>query len=633
MTRGYLRCHPTSRLPHMNFLTLENISKSYADRQLITGLSLSINKGEKVALVAKNGTGKTTLLRIAAGAEPADDGRTYLRKEIRVALLEQEPVLPHGKNVLEAVFDTDHPMLLAVKEYERCLLHPENKNDFDAAMEQMELLKAWDYEAQVKQILSRLSITQLEQDVSTLSGGQKKRVALAKLLIDDPDFLILDEPTNHLDLEMIEWLEKYLSKPGLTLLIVTHDRFFLENVCSEIIELDDQNLYRYKGNYSYFLEKKSQREAAEEASVDRARNLLRKELDWMRRQPKARTTKAKSRIDSFYDLKERASGKTEDDELKLEINIQRLGGKMVEFHHVYKGYGGQKLISNFTYKFKTRERVGIVGRNGSGKSTLLRLMTGREKPDSGKIVIGETVQFGYYSQEGIQIKDDKRVIEVIREIADFIPLTKGKTLSASQLLERFLFTSSSHYTYVSKLSGGEKRRLFLLTILMKNPNFLILDEPTNDLDIVTLNVLEEFLLDFPGCLVVVSHDRHFMNKLVDHLLVLEGEGVVKDFPGNYHDYIAWKETAPVANKPEKEEVTQKKTPKEKKRLSYLEKREFESLEKEIQLLEQRKAELTEAMSAGDADFAAIQKFSSELSEVMKQLELKSDRWLVLSELN
>jgi ATP-binding cassette subfamily F protein uup len=615
----------------MNFLTLENISKSYADRALIENLSLSINKGEKVALVAKNGTGKTTLLRIAAGIESVDDGKTYLRKEIRTAFLEQEPALSHGKNVLEAVFDTDHPMLLAVKEYERCLLHPEKKKEFDAAMEKMELLKAWDYEAQVKQILSRLNITQLEQPVSTLSGGQKKRVALAKLLIDDPDFLILDEPTNHLDLEMIEWLEKYLSKPSLTLLMVTHDRFFLDNVCNEIIELDDQHLYRYKGNYSYYLEKKAQGEAAEEASVDRARNLLRKELDWMRRQPKARTTKAKSRMDAFYDLKERAASKTEEDELKLEIHIQRLGGKIVEFHHVHKSYGHQKLLRDFTYKFKSRERVGIVGRNGSGKSTLLRLMTGREKPDSGKIVMGDTVQFGYYSQEGIQLKEDKRVIEAVREIADFIPLIKGKTISASQLLERFLFPQSSHYTYVSKLSGGEKRRLFLLTILMKNPNFLILDEPTNDLDIITLNVLEDFLLDFPGCLAVVSHDRHFMNKLVDHLLVLEGDGMVKDFPGNYHEYIAWKESETPKVTVEKKEETPRQKPKEKRRLSYLEKREFESLEKEIRQLEQRKIELTEAMSAGDADFAAIQKFSSELSDVMKQLESKSDRWLELSE--
>lgn len=615
----------------MNFLTLENISKSYAERVLIDGLSVSINKGEKVALVAKNGTGKTTLLRIAAGIETADEGKIYLRKEIRTAFLDQEPELSRDKNVLEAVFDTDHPMLLAVKEYERCLLHPEKKHEFDAVMEKMELLKAWDYEAQVKQILSRLNIAQLEQPVSTLSGGQKKRVALAKLLIDDPDFLILDEPTNHLDLEMIEWLEKYLSKPGLTLLMVTHDRFFLENVCNEIIELDDHQLYRYKGSYSYYLEKKAQREAAEEASVDRARNLLRKELDWMRRQPKARTTKAKSRIDAFYDLKERASSKTEEDELKLEINIQRLGGKIVEFHHVHKSYGHQKLLSDFTYKFKSRERVGIVGRNGSGKSTLLRLMTGREKPDSGKIVIGDTVQFGYYSQEGIQLKEDKRVIEAVREIADFIPLTKGKTISASQLLERFLFPQLSHYTYVSKLSGGEKRRLFLLTILMKNPNFLILDEPTNDLDIITLNVLEDFLLDFPGCLAVVSHDRHFMNKLVDHLLVLEGNGIVKDFPGNYNEYLARKESETPAAPVERKTEAPTKVVKEKKRLSYLEKREFETLEKEIPQLEHRKAELTSMMSGGNNDFAALQKFSAELTEIMQQLEAKTDRWLQLSE--
>lgn len=623
----------------MNLLTLENISKSYADKVLFEEISLSINEGEKVALVAKNGTGKSTLLKIAAGKEKPDYGKVYLRKEIRTEYLEQEPEFSPEKKVIDEVFDSSQPVLDAIKNYEHCLHFPHDRENLDYAIGQMESLKAWTYEAEVKQILSRLSIVNLEQKIKTLSGGQKKRVALAKLLIDKPDFLILDEPTNHLDLQMIEWLENYLSKSGRTLFLITHDREFLENVCTEIIELDNERLFRYKGNYTYYLEKKALRDEAEQSSVDKARNLLRKELAWMRKQPKARTTKSKSRIDSFYELKEKASVNLEDDELKLEISINRLGGKILEFHHVHKSFDGLKVLSDFTYKFKTRERVGIIGRNGSGKTTLLNLMAGKEKPDSGKIITGETVIFGYYTQEGMVIKEDKRLIESVKEIADFIPLAKGKTITASQLLERFLFPASTHYTYVSKLSGGEKRRLHLLRILLKNPNFLILDEPTNDLDIITLNVLEDFLQDYPGCLVIVSHDRQFMNKLVDHLLVFETDarlpgrqGIVTDFAGNYNEFLVARNEKQPLKKNEIETPSEKKNLKEKIKLTYNEKKELGQLGKEIEQLEKRKVKLTEEMNSGNPDFSVMQNLSRDFIETEKQLDEKSSRWLELADL-
>ncbi len=615
----------------MNYLTLENISKSYADKILFREISISINEGEKVALVAKNGTGKTTLLKIGAGIENPDSGKVFLRREIKTAYLEQEPEFSPEKSVIDEVFDSSQPILDAIKNYEHCVLHPDQKGNLDHATEQMELLKAWTYEAEVKQILSRLNINNLEQKIKTLSGGQKKRVALAKALIEEPDFLILDEPTNHLDLPMIEWLENYLGKSNRSLFLITHDREFLENVCTEIIELDDGKIYRYRGSYSYYLEKKALRDEVEQSNVDRAKNLLRKELAWMRKQPKARTTKAKSRIDSFYELKEKASVNLEEDELKLEININRLGGKILEFHHVHKSFGEVKVLRDFTYKFKPRERVGIVGRNGTGKSTLLNLMVGKDRPDSGKIVVGDTIVFAYYTQEGMEIKDDKRLIEAVKEIADFIPLAKGKTISASQLLERFLFPTSMHYTYVSKLSGGEKRRLHLLRILLKNPNFLILDEPTNDLDIITLNVLEDFLQDYPGCLVIVSHDRQFMNKLVDHLLVLEGGAVISDFPGNYNEYLIAGSEKESEKKPEDITNEVKKSKKEKSRLSYHERKELDQIGKEIEKLEMRKIQISEEMNSGNSDFERLQNLSVEFSTVEKELDKKSMRWLELAD--
>jgi ATP-binding cassette subfamily F protein uup len=481
-------------------------------------------------------------------------------------------------------------------------------------------------------------VGEVNRKIGSLSGGQRKRVALASVLLHEPEFLILDEPTNHLDLDMIQWLEEYLKKNHDTLLIVTHDRDFLDNVCDEIIELDEGRLFFYTGKYEYYLEKKAERKENDALAVDKAKNLLRKELEWMRRQPKARTTKAKSRIDSFYDLKEKASKNLHEQELKPEIKITRLGGKVVEFHHVHKAFGETKILEDFSYKFKTGERLGIAGRNGIGKTTFLNLITGAEKPVSGKIVIGETVQFGYYTQKGMKIKEEQHVIDVVREIADYITLEKGKTLSASQLLERFLFDRDKHYDYVSKLSGGEKRRLYLLTILMKNPNFLILDEPTNDLDIISQNVLEEFLEEYPGCLVVVSHDRHFMKKITDHLLVFEGNGTVIDFPGTYHDYLLWKDQRNTSEKiftPQNSEeaVAEVSLVKPKLKRSYKEQREFESLELEISRLEKRKTELTHSLQTTSMPFIEINKFSQELTEVMRLLDEKSTRWLQLAEIS
>lgn len=621
----------------MNYLYAENIAKSFGDKELFRDITLSINKGQRIALVAKNGFGKTSLLHIITGQETPDSGSVLLRKDLTVGFLEQEALLNDDLTIIETIFDSENPVVKAVKFYELCLEEDADSKKMQEAMEQMDVLNAWDFESKAKQILTKLSVGEVNRKIGTLSGGQKKRVGLASVLLHEPEFLILDEPTNHLDLDMIEWLEEYLKKNYDTLLLVTHDRDFLDNVCNEVIELDNGKLFFYTGNYEHYVEKKTERQENDALAVDKARNLLRKELEWMRRQPKARTVKAKSRIDSFYDIKEEASRDLREKELKAEIKINRLGGKIVDFHHVHKKFDQLTILADFSYKFKPRERLGIAGRNGIGKTTFLNLITGQEKPDAGKIVIGETVQFGYYTQKGMKIKDDQRVIEVVRDIADYITLEKGKTLSASQLLERFLFDRNKQNDYVAKLSGGEKRRLYLLTILMKNPNFLILDEPTNDLDIITQNVLEDFLEEYPGCLVVVSHDRHFMKKITDHLLVFEGLGKVIDFPGTYAEYLSWKnekkETSDQAKNGRKQEVNAAPTAtKSKVKRSYKEQREFELLEKEIEKLEFRKNELTISLQSTDLPFNDIQKLSRELTSVMQLIDEKSMRWLVLSEI-
>jgi ATP-binding cassette subfamily F protein uup len=514
----------------MNYVSVENISKSYGELTLFSAISFGINKEQKIAFIAKNGTGKTSMLNIIAGLDTPDNGQVIVRKELKIAYLSQVDDLNSNLTVEESIFDSDNPTLKIIETYEKALKNPSNEKEYQAAFEKMEQHNAWDFETQYKQILFKLKLEDLSQTISSLSGGQRKRLALAIALIHKPDLLILDEPTNHLDLEMIEWLESYFKKEKITLFMVTHDRYFLERVCNEIVELDQGNLYSYKGNYSYFLQKKEERLAVEQASVDKAKNLFKKELDWMRRQPKARTTKSKSRIDDFYIIKEEAHKRRSNHKIQLEINMERMGSKILELHNISKSFEKTKILDQFNYVFKRGERIGIIGKNGSGKSTFLNIITQNLLVDTGKVVVGETIKFGYYTQEGIEIKPQQKVIEVIKEYGEYIPLTKGRKISAGQLLERFMFNRKRQYDFVEKLSGGEKKRLYLCTVLIQNPNFLILDEPTNDLDIVTLNVLENFLLDFPGCLLVVSHDRYFMDKIVDHLFVFKGNGEVEDFP-------------------------------------------------------------------------------------------------------
>jgi ATP-binding cassette subfamily F protein uup len=527
----------------MNLLSIENLSKSYGEKQLFKDLTFGISQGEKVALVARNGTGKSTLLRILCNKDNADSGRVVFRKDLRISFLDQNPEFNEELSIIDAVLLSENEITIAIKRYEKLIeeqtdeISAAQSKDLEEAIAMMDKTNAWAYEVRVKQVLDKLGLVKLSQQLKTLSGGQKKRVALAKVLIEEPDLLIMDEPTNHLDVDMIEWLEEYLENKDLSLFLVTHDRYFLDNVCNKIIELDQQKLYTYQGNYSYFLEKKAEREFNSAREVDKAQNLMRKELEWIRRMPKARGTKSKSRVDAFYDLKEKATDKRQIAEMELNVKMSRIGGKVIEMKKVYKSYDDFNILKGFDYTFKTGERIGIVGKNGIGKTTFLNLITGKELPDSGKINVGETIVFGYYSQAGLTLKEDKRVIEVVKDnIAEVISLGDGSKVSASQFLTLFQFPPEMQYTYVSKLSGGEKRRLFLLTVLVKNPNFLILDEPTNDLDLLTLQTLEEFLLHFKGCLVVVSHDRYFMDKLVDHLFVFEGDGIVKDFTGNYREW-------------------------------------------------------------------------------------------------
>jgi ATP-binding cassette subfamily F protein uup len=631
----------------VNYLRAENINKRYGDRVLFENLTLTIEKGDKIALIAKNGTGKTNLLNILAGVDTSDgEGKVIIDKNIQVAYLPQEPYLDPKLNVWDALFNSNNELLKAVAEYEEVMRISETNHDeatmqkLQYAMEKMDALNAWDYESRIKVILTKLSITRYDQPVTMLSGGQRKRLALARILIQTPDLIIMDEPTNHLDVEMIEWLEGYLKSADVALFLVTHDRYFLDAVCNEIIELDNNQLYTYKGNYAYFMEKKEERIFKEGREIDKARNLFRKELEWMRKQPRARGTKQKARIDAFYETKEKASQKIENKKVELDMKMQRLGGKIIELHNVNKSYPDLKIIDNFSYTFRPGERVGIIGKNGVGKSTFLNTLMELDTPDSGHISKGDTVIYGYYSQKGLEIKEDKRVLDVVKDIAEVIELGRGEQITATQLCKRFLFDDKMQHTFVSKLSGGERRRLFLLTVLIKNPNFLVLDEPTNDLDIQTLNVLEDFLESYKGCLVIVTHDRYFMDKLVEHLFVFEGEGQIRDFNGNYQDYLDEQEekrnTAKLAQqtpKLEKVEVTVAELPKQvaKRKLNFKEQHELDTLNKEIPELEAKKQEISGKLSAGSNNHEELMQWSREVEDLNAQLDQKGMRWLELSE--
>jgi len=617
----------------MNYVSVENIAKSYGERVLFEGISFGINAGQKIGFVAKNGTGKTSLLNILSGDDSPDTGQVVFRKNLNVAFLSQEPNLDPNLTIEQVIFSSSTPILKIIEAYEKALQNPEESEAYQKAFDAMDAHQAWDFETLYKQILSKLKLDDLQQKVSNLSGGQKKRLALANALLSQPDLMVLDEPTNHLDLEMIEWLESFFAKENISLFMVTHDRYFLERVCNEIVELDQGKLYGYKGSYSYYLEKRDARIENEATETAKAKQLYKKELDWMRRQPKARTTKSKSRIDDFGEIKSRAHQRRNDHEVQLELNMERLGTKVVELHGISKSYAEKELFNKFNYNFLRGERVGIIGKNGTGKSTFLNILTGSLLPDSGKVVIGDTVKFGYYTQNGINIKEGQKVIDVVREFGDYIPLKKGRQISAQQLLERFLFDRKKQYDFVEKLSGGERKRLYLCTVLIKNPNFLILDEPTNDLDIVTLNVLESFLLDFPGCLIVVSHDRYFMDKIVDHLFVFRGKGVIDDFPGNYSDFRAYEDSAP-KEKPTTEKESQPKTnwkqDSSKAKLSYNEQKEHSKLEREIAKLERERETLQNKFATENWETEEIQKQSLILQKIMTDLEEKEERWFELS---
>jgi ATP-binding cassette subfamily F protein uup len=624
----------------MHYLSVEALSKSYGVKPLFENLSFHINEGDKIALIARNGSGKSTLLKILAQQETADNGKVWVHKDVTVALFEQEPQFIEHRSILDNIFFHNHPVIKAIKQYES-ISESGDAEKISEAIAFMDEMNAWDFDAKVKQILGKLNISHLEQPVGSLSGGQRKRVALAKTLIDigfehKHVLLIMDEPTNHLDVEMVEWLEHYLNQEHVTLLLVTHDRYFLDNVCEEIWEIDNSQLYIYKGDYENYLEKKAARVESEMASIDKARNTYRKELEWMRKQPKARTTKSKSRQDAFYTIEAKAKQKIEDQQLQLQMKMNRLGGKIAELKKVYKSYGEKAILKGFDYTFKKGERVGVVGKNGAGKSTFINILQGMEPADSGKINIGETVIFGNFSQSGLRIKEDMRVIEFVKDIAESFPLAGGGSLSASQFLTLFLFPPEAQYTYISKLSGGEKRRLHLLSILFRNPNFLILDEPTNDLDLPTLSVLENFLFDFQGCLIVISHDRYFMDRLVDHLFVFEGDGEIIDYPGNYTQYRIWKKEKEEKVVEQQKEVIVKEAvktaPVEKKRMGFKEKREFELLGKEIEALTAEKSTIEQDLGNGSLPFDKLQELSLRIQTINELLDDKELRWLELSEL-
>ncbi len=625
----------------ISYLQIDKLTKSFGDLVLFEDITFGIAQGQKVGLIAKNGTGKTTLLNIIAGKEDYDSGAVVFRNDLRVGYLEQMPHYPDGLTVLQACFYSPNETVRLIAEYEQAMASGDHSNLEDILL-RMDNLKAWDYEQRAKQILGQLKIHNFDQKVETLSGGQLKRVALANVLITDPELIILDEPTNHLDLEMTEWLEGYLSRANISILMVTHDRYFLDRVCSEIIEIDRKQIYQYKGNYSYYLEKRQERMDALNAEVDRASNLLRKELDWMRRQPQARGTKAKYRIDAFYELEKKAKQQHEVGNVNLDVKASYIGSKIFEAEHVSKRFGDLKIVEDFNYIFARYEKMGIVGNNGTGKSTFIKMLMGEVEPDSGRFDVGETVRFGYYSQDGLQFDEQMKVIDVVQNIAEYVDLGDGKKMGVSQFLNYFLFSPEKQHNYVFKLSGGEKRRLYLCTVLMRSPNFLVLDEPTNDLDIVTLNVLEEYLRNFKGCAIVVSHDRYFMDKVVDHLLVFRGNADIKDFPGNYTQYREWKE---VQDQLEKEaeaarragiaptmEKTSRPEKEQKKKLTFKERKEFEALEVEIPLLEAEKAELETAMSSGTLGNDELLAKSERIATVIEEIDEKTMRWLELSEL-
>ncbi len=625
----------------MNYLSVEGVVKVYGERAILNGVTFGIEQGQKAAIIGVNGSGKSTLFNIIAGKDAADEGEVVFNNEVSVGYLNQNPQFDVNHSVADAIFTSDHDNLRVIRDYEAEILKAatgrSDEKKFSLLLEKMDALQLWDYEAKIKQILGKLGVYDLTQKTGTMSGGQKKRIALAKVLIEDPDFLILDEPTNHLDLDTIEWLESYLSTQNKTLLMVTHDRYFLESVTNEIFELHQGSIFGYKGSYSYYLEKKAEREELKQQEVEKAQNLMRKELDWIRRQPKARGTKAKYRVEAFEELKEKASREVTDKTLKLQSNAQRLGKKIYEIKHLDKSYGDKIIIKDFSYTFKRPDRIGIIGKNGTGKTTLLNLLTGRISPDNGELDKGLNTQFGYYTQQEMVFDDSKKVIEVISDIADVVKTPDGSSMTASQMLTYFKFPPAVQYNFVERLSGGEKRRLQLLTILIRNPNFLILDEPTNDLDLITLNVLEDYLMQFPGCLIVVTHDRYFMDRLVDHLFVFEGEGVIRDFPGNYTDYREFlKENEGVnerlSDKKTQESVKTKREPEAKKKLSFKEKKEFEDLEQAIDQLEKNKAEIIEKLNAGSSQHEDLLKWSQELEQIQSSLDQKSDRWLELSEL-
>ena len=619
------------------YLQVENLTKSFGDKLLFEHISFGIAEGQRVALIAKNGTGKTTLLNIIAGREGRDEGNITFRRDLRVGYLEQAPTFPPDLTVLDACLRSDNEVTRAVADYERCLLSP-TQEELDEATTRMDHLKAWNYDTRVKQILGKLKITRYEQRISELSGGQLKRAALANVLIDEPDLLILDEPTNHLDLEMVEWLEDFLRHASTALLMVTHDRYFLDRVCNVILEIDNQSLFQYNGNYSYYLEKRQERVDAFNAETARVNNLYRTELDWMRRQPQARAGKAKSRIDRFHDIERRARMRREERAVRLDVKASYLGSKVFEAKYVSKAYGSTKILEDFYYNFARYEKMGIIGRNGTGKSTFVKMLLGLEKPDKGTFDVGETVAFGYYSQEGLQFDERQKVIDVVRDIADEVQLGGGRRLTASQFLQHFLFTPEAQHNYVYKLSGGEKRRLHLCTVLMRNPNFLVLDEPTNDLDIATLNILEDYLQCFRGCVIVVSHDRYFMDKVVDHLLVFQGDARVQDFPGNYTDYREWRELQEEEQRdarrtPADPKPAPARPPREKpRRMTFKQRQEFETLDKEIPQLEAEKRSIEAQLSGGTMDAAAITAASRRFAELNALIDEKTMRWLELSEL-